>query len=150
MQLIIIVPGSSCNLITSLANNTEKDGVSNNVYLKGVSTAIPTVQVHCWTGQLRTTLVCLLFAGDYHHHHHNHNSSTLNMMSNKAQRPLTPHTRLDLFPYHWNKLLILILSEYLKDCVFSLSISYSNFCICWGYKPSSSCKYYVHVHHSFS
>merc|ERR1711971_1257568 len=30
--------GSSSNLITSLTNNTEKDGVTNNVYLKGVAT----------------------------------------------------------------------------------------------------------------
>merc|ERR1711953_244809 len=36
--------GSSCTMVTTLTNNIVKDGVTNNIFVKGVAAAIPTVQ----------------------------------------------------------------------------------------------------------
>ena len=41
--------GSSCSLVSSLNNNTEKDGITNNLYVKRWSTPIKEAEVNIFS-----------------------------------------------------------------------------------------------------
>merc|ERR1711953_1503775 len=49
------INGSSCTMVTTLTNNIVKDGVTNNIFVKGAATAIPTVQPVTTTTTTTTT-----------------------------------------------------------------------------------------------